>query len=342
MKLRTLRAAEREPLLDLLDGWELADGWRGRDFFRRYLELDARFADENVLVAEDAGRMIGCVQVFPREVRIAGAEVRLGGIGTVFTKPERRGRGVSRALLERAIAAMRERGMQLSLLFAGPIELYARLGWHSWGTRAVYRLDTARGTAAPRAAVEAFEPERHLEAVSALHAAYSGGLDGTVVRDAAAWQTSLRLAGNPDEEFWVARRAGRVCAYARATMLYGVLFLLEFGRAPDASDALADVVAHVMTPRTPDAFAPQGKTSAAFRSLATGCWVEDPELARALDARGIAGVRLEDPGAMLRCLDAPALARRLGASARGADAAGDVLRRILPPERFVFWPSDRF
>jgi GNAT superfamily N-acetyltransferase len=342
MKLRTLRSAERELLLSLLDAWDLEDGWRGRDFFRRYLELDAGFADENVWVAEDSGRLIGCVQIFPREVRIGSAAVPLGGIGTVFTKPGTRGRGVARALLERAVAAMRDRGMELSLLFAGPIELYTRLGWHSWGTRAVYRRPEPRESSATSAIVEPFDAERDLGPVDALHTAYSGRLDGTVIRDATAWQTSLRLAGNPGEEFWVARRDGRICAYARATLLYNFLFLLEFGRAADASDPLADLLVRVMTAREPDTFAPAGKESAEFRSVATGCQIDDPALAAALDARGVRVARLEDPGTMLRCLDGPALARRLDLTIEPADESRDVLERVLPPERFAFWPADRF
>ena len=58
MEIRTLRPQEREALLDLLDGWPLADGWRGRDFFRRYLEDDPSYADEDVWVALDAGKLV--------------------------------------------------------------------------------------------------------------------------------------------------------------------------------------------------------------------------------------------------------------------------------------------
>jgi hypothetical protein len=43
---------------------------------------------------------------------------------------------------------------------------------------------------------------------------------------------------------------------------------------------------------------------------------------------------------MLRCLDAAALARRLGLAPE-ADAEA-LLRRALPPERFCYWPADRF
>jgi hypothetical protein len=40
MDIRTLEAGERDAWLDLLDGWEMPDGWRGRDFFRRWIDHD--------------------------------------------------------------------------------------------------------------------------------------------------------------------------------------------------------------------------------------------------------------------------------------------------------------
>ena len=82
MELRPLQRSEREPLLDLLDHWELPDGWRGRDFFRRYVEDDPTFEDENVWVAVDAGRLVSCVRICPRPLRIRGEAVSaLGAAG---------------------------------------------------------------------------------------------------------------------------------------------------------------------------------------------------------------------------------------------------------------------
>ena len=45
MEIRTLKASEREQVLDLLDRWQMPDGWSGRDFFRRYMDLDPSYRD---------------------------------------------------------------------------------------------------------------------------------------------------------------------------------------------------------------------------------------------------------------------------------------------------------
>jgi GNAT superfamily N-acetyltransferase len=236
--VRTLCQNEREELLDLLDLWPQEAPWTGRTFFRRYIEEDATFEDRNYVVGEEAGRLVACVQIFPRPVRIRGHEVPMGGIGSVFTHPERRGCGHAVKLLEETARRMIERGMETSLLF-GIRPMYSPLGWKPWGATA--RL-LSRGEGAD-VDVDAhdFEPRRDLAEVRPIHESYSGRQEGTVVRDDRLWETSLRVAGNPEEEFLVARRAGRIVAYARAMVSEGFMAISEVGRVEDAADTLAAI-----------------------------------------------------------------------------------------------------
>ncbi|HTF34651.1 MAG TPA: GNAT family N-acetyltransferase [Myxococcota bacterium] len=349
MKIRILERAEHDALLELLDGWELSDGWRGRDFFRRYLVDDPTFEERNVWVAEEAGRLVSCVQIFPRELCVAGVAVPMGGIGSVFTRPEARNSGIAGTLLGCATDAMRERGMELSLLFAARLAFYRRLGWTSWPcTRALLRAPATARSTSEDIEIVPFDPARDLPEILALHAGYSGARTGTTVRDTSGWQANLRLAGNPREEFLVARRQGRVVAYARATVLSSFLMLSELGRelsADPAAEALARLVAAILEPRAGDSLAPPPKRSEEFRSQLLAPAAHDPELDRALAARGFSAVPLPDPSAMLRCLAPAALARRLGVpppAQNSREAVEAFLQRVLPPERFTTWLADRF
>ena len=340
--VRTLRRDERETWLELLDGWELGDGWRGRDFFRRPIEHDPTFADENVWVAADAGRLVACVQIFPRRLRLRGAAVPTGGIGSVFTRPELRGSGVASALLERSLVAMRERGMELSLLFAARHAFYGRLGWGLWPRRRPLLLRT-EATAASAPAGALFDAARDLGEVAALHEEYSAPFDGTVVRDAALWRSSLVLAGNPREEFRIARDAsGRLAAYARAVVLEGFFMIAEWARRPEATGALADLAAGLLAPREADPLERPGRPSSELRKLLVAPTPPDPELFHALEQRGVEVKSFDERGAMLQCLDADALARRLGEKRRPDEGEGAFLERMIPHDRFCFWPSDRF
>jgi hypothetical protein len=251
---------------------------------------------------------------------VAGAGVPCGGVGSVFTRPEARERGLAEELLARAVEAMRARGFALSLLFAARTAWYTKLGWEAWrGERALAALD-----AAP-AAGEPFDASRDLPAVRRIHAEYSRGRPGSVVRDEALWQASLCNAGNPGEAFVVARRAGAVVAYARSTEMSGVRVVLEWGREADAASDLAALLAAKARPR---AVLPHPRGDAA--------------LAEALTRAGARLHALPDPTPMLRCLDAAALARHTGSSRLRDEAPHAFLRRLLPPDAFAFWPADRF
>ncbi len=345
VNVRTLRASEHEALLDLLDGWELPDGWRGRDFFRRYLDDDPTFRDENVWVAERDGRLLSCVQIFPRRLLVAGRAVATGGIGSVYTRPEERAGGVASELLERAARAMRERGMPLSLLFASRFGFYGRLGWESWpGSRALLRVADGAADRSRDEKIERrpFDEKRDLAKLRRIHETYAESRRGTAVRDDALWQAVLRNGGNPGEEFVVAVRDGVPVAYARATVFSGFLVLTELGRDPDAAAELAALVRDLLTPRTPDPLALPARPSPALRAIGAAPPLLDAALADALRARGVVESSVPDLNAMLRVLDAPALAAAAGTQLRDGEDASALLRRVLPPDRFSYWPADRF
>jgi predicted N-acetyltransferase YhbS len=345
MEIRTLRRGEREALLELLDGWPLADGWRGRDFFRRYLEDDPTFEDRNVWVAEAEGALLSCVQIFPRPLRVAGRALPAGGIGSVFTRPEARRRGVAEALFARTLEALRERGMPVGILF-GDQGLYARRGFCNWGVRTGL-LVRARGAPPPPEppglAVAAFDRASDLGGVRALHAACGELVCGGVVRDDALWEASLRNAGNPDEEFLVARAGGELVAYARAIVLYRVLHVMEFGCSPGFEPALAALIARILTPREADPWERAGRPSEELRRVAATVSLRGaPDLAAALARGGIEAREGGDSKTMLACLDAAQLAARVGERPRAGEAPNDFLARLLPAEEVLFWPADRF
>lgn len=344
MQIRTLRRDERERLLELLDLWPLPDGWRGRDFFRRHVELDPTFEDANVVVAEEGGELVSCVQIFPRPVRMRGRAIPMGGIGSVFTRPERRGGGLARELLELALERMRERGLLVSLLF-GDERLYHALGWRAWNAKAL--LVSREPQPATRELgrdleIRGFDRARDLAVLREMHADYSDRFDGTVVRDDRLWETTLRVAGNPVEEFLVAYRHGALVAYARAVVLSSFLAVSELGRGEDGAGALAALVDRILTPRADDPLARPARPSTELRRLAALPAAPDPELRAGLAARGITAKPVDNPTVMWRCVDAAALSRRLDVELRPGEDGEALLRRVFPPGRFTYWPADRF
>ncbi len=351
-RLRTLRVDEIEAVLDLLDGWPFPDGQSGRDFFRRYIELDPAFEPRNVWVAEQGGELVSCIQIFVRRVRVGGHVLPMGGIGSVFTRPDSRRRGVAGALLERTIDAMRERGMVLSCLLAERLKWYGRYGYRPWsrGWRTLHWPDAARWRSRRRSRASAHEPpvsvarryapttdRGDLQRLWGVYVEGAGAkpLDGIVQRSSAEdWQASFALAGTPDEDIRIADDGTRAVAYLRVADFDGRLRVLEWGRERDAAPALCDLVAaalvgrgvqSVRLPLVRDEALQAAFAAAGARIETRPAWDELPP-----DARPPATW-------MIRCLDDDALAGRLGLA-----GGGDLLARCLPPERFAFWEADRF
>lgn len=345
MQIRTLEAGERDAWLDLLNGWELPDGWTGRDFFRRWIEFDPTWRDENVWVAEDAGRLVSTVQVFPRDIQVLDRAVPTGGIGSVFTREEHRRNGIAGSVLDEVLVSMRERGMELSLLFATRFDFYRGHGWECWKNQRAWlsRVGEAHraGAETDDIAVSCFEKARDLAEAKVLHAEYSRSRSGTVIRDEALWAASFDLAGNPEEELVVGRRGGALVAYLRLTRMSGKLIATELARSEDA-EPLAALIDDQLRAREQDCLAAAGQPSEELRaSMLLPCF-DDLPLTVALEQRGITASVVGDPENMLQCLDAEALAARLDVSLRSDETPVEFLMRVLPPERFVFWPADRF
>lgn len=83
-------------------------------------------------ISEIDGELIGRLGIFDREIEVAGAGMRVGGIGGVITKPEWRLRGIGRELLTRsATFILDELGIEFAILLCrrevAPV--YAKLGW---------------------------------------------------------------------------------------------------------------------------------------------------------------------------------------------------------------------
>ncbi len=320
-----MRAEERSAVLDLLEA-----AFGRRHLFAGYMDLDPAFDPSDFLLACDGGAPVACVQTFEKRVRLGSGAVKLGGIGSVATRPDYRSRGLASELLRRTEAAMRERDIALGLLFSDLVPLYGPLGWITIPARQVAlhaAADAPQPPSPPPPPPEGtdrpFAPD-DLPAVAALYAAYCESMPGSTLRDAAYWRGQLRYAGNPDESFRVAERAGEIVAYVRTVRLYGIDQVMEYARTDDAADALAALV----LARCPD-------KGALMARLAP-----DPALEAALRGRASRFDRVDATDLMWRVLDREALAKLAGLPAASDDRALVDALVAEPPAHY--WLSDRF
>lgn len=101
----------------------------GRTFFKQRHHLRLLALDPG-----PGGMVLGHVAVTWRAVRLGGRLVDVAGLAEVATHPERRGEGVARVLVERALAEARESLASFVLLF-GTAGLYGALGFRPVANR---------------------------------------------------------------------------------------------------------------------------------------------------------------------------------------------------------------
>lgn len=334
--IRPLRPGERDAFLELVSEWPFRDERRGGEYFARSLDFDPRSSTDNVWVAARGDQLLSCCQIFPRELRIAGEPVSAAGIGTVFTRPQHRRQGLAKRVLDSAVEEMVRRGDLISLLHSGRLDWYEGLGWHRW-TPSTASLELVDGFERPRIldtplSLMRFDQDLHFEAVRRVAASYSADRHGTVVRSEEDWQGSLRLAGNPVEEFVVGQdpRLDEPIVFLRGCIIEDAWQVLEWACVDGYQEHLAELFA--MTLRT------------VGQERVVAPLLQDEALASELRRRGLVQQRPSNDAAhwMLRCLAPERLASQFAVPEELAQNGESLLRVLLPPPAFHFWTADRF
>jgi predicted acetyltransferase len=93
---------------------------------------------DDLIVAEDAGVVVGQAFLFRFRAPFGGAFVKVGGVASLAVAPEARGRGVATALMDHIHRLSDRRGDAVTMLYAFRQGFYARLGYAT--TSSIKRL----------------------------------------------------------------------------------------------------------------------------------------------------------------------------------------------------------
>ena len=100
------------------------------DFFEPFQTYDPHWKCDQLRILWKDGKMASTVRVFMREVYDGENYLLMGGIGSVATHPDFRRQGLCTLLLEDSIKYMQSMGVDYSSLYAGPIAVYEKSGFH--------------------------------------------------------------------------------------------------------------------------------------------------------------------------------------------------------------------
>jgi predicted acetyltransferase len=179
-------------------------------------------------------RLVAASTTLPLTMRLNGKAGKVGGISAVGTLPEYRRQGLVRRLVQRSVAAMRQQGQSLAVLWASQAAIYQRYGF-ALGTQHVsYSLD-------PRDIrfVIPYEPQGTCQRLSLgdgfpiirqLYIDYVSPRHGALHRSRALWQNNA-LAEN------VADGPVHIVVYynARQQPQGYMVYTTRFQRVPDAA-----------------------------------------------------------------------------------------------------------
>lgn len=242
------RAAEASEMAEVVRLWDQVFKV-GEPFFTSLLEADPTISMNQTQVAVEDGRIVSSVQFFLRRcLDSEGRTRKVGGIGSVSTLEEARGKGYSAELLKRSIAEMRDCGCDLSMLFTGINPHYAKHGWRTIET--CFRAGTVR--------MEGAEPSHDIrrvefdapgvrQALAKLYEEFNARRPLAHIRSDRDWETAVRYRfAQPGTMLWAAYEGETLVGYAMARPGWkNVLSLAEVGADPARSRLLLDVGAAI-------------------------------------------------------------------------------------------------
>lgn len=295
--------AEAEKVCDLL---ALSFDEAAPGFFRAQTERDSTFRLRHGRVAVVDGRVVGYVRIFSRTMLVHGRPVKVGGIGSVATRPDARHDGVATALLRDAIEQMRREGMQASFLFTGIPGFYERLGWRVV-REPQFTADAAEAAALPHAGLWTVREmlDGDLRAMVGIYRRAIAGSTGAIVRTARTWRDAQAWLDEDAGGCFVVGRNGVVVGYVRSrSRTYGRQVLEAETRAghEGAMPALLAAVGQralevgerAMVALAPDAH-PLATTLRSLPSTAETMDVEHPMMVLGLGERWVEEALLSEP-----------------------------------------------
>lgn len=163
-------------------------GWSFRVPAERIVESLRRVGTEHVRVLRKGGVPVAGLTLYPLGQWIGGRRLAMTGVNLVGVAPEHRGGGTATQLMEAAVREMHADGVPISVLYPAKQTLYRRAGYELAGSRFENEVRLADlGFGDRDLEVRAIDPAG-MDAVRAVHRAYSRVFTGPIDRPPFMWQ----------------------------------------------------------------------------------------------------------------------------------------------------------
>jgi predicted N-acetyltransferase YhbS len=209
--------------------------------YRSYVREDPTYRPGQTRIAIVDGEIVGHLRVWDRRLAIRGDTITAGGIGSLLTHPEHRGRGIASGLLADAEKYFKEVDYDIGLLFSIiGTPFYESRGWTPIPIT-TFEIDVSAADCS-EVATRTLNIQDDLEAVRRMHASCSSEYTGTEIRDAAYWSTGPARHRSVFPEVGI-ERDGELCGYINWDVVNGSPWIVECcATSNDVYEDLAAIV----------------------------------------------------------------------------------------------------
>jgi predicted acetyltransferase len=232
--IRTLKENEIEKWIDFV--WGIFP-YESRKFFENQWYNDPWQDINGIIVAVDEeDKILSTVRVFFRDLNINGNKVRSGGIGSVGTLEEYRGRGLSKEIFKETIKLMESRDIKISFLLSGVQNegYYSSLGYF----KSVLKYKTCainKGRNYPtNYYIRNMDIDKDLSYLIKMHEYFTTSFNGNVARNEEYWKQWVATISG--ETKIAVTNSGDIIAYIHISDCEHIIDVCEFGMMPGYED----------------------------------------------------------------------------------------------------------
>lgn len=216
VEFRDLRPGEESKLIETMyDVFKDDPAIVKHDYFRRHVANEHNYHPSNIKIAVDDGKILSHVVIQEREMYVQNGTIRVGGIALVGTLETQRGKGYAARLLDLAIADMRSRDYDASMLFTKNPYFEGKPWKPLKREYAVCALKTDAELKSSAVNFRDMPPDDSLRILQAHYSSFSEGRKFLLKRTKPYWEN--RISSDlifPKENFWFFFDGGKFVGYA--------------------------------------------------------------------------------------------------------------------------------
>jgi len=133
MSIESITAADRAEFLNLVDAEIRPDRAKTNAWDDFPVILSASNSQWQLIYRTEDGTIAGCMACLIRDLQTSCGKIPVAGIGSVVTRPEFRGKGISTALQNEMLNRLRGKNIPLGVLWTDQPEIYAGRGFIAAG-----------------------------------------------------------------------------------------------------------------------------------------------------------------------------------------------------------------